>query len=563
MGDLIKKIKIKKQDGTFTDYIPIGADAINISTSDGESVQLKLNKKPYYYNNVAEMKADKKLKVGDMAITLGYYEANDGGAAEYIITNVLDETKYQEQIGDLYAELILKDDTVNVKQLGAYGDGEHDDTYAIQNAINKTKNIFIPEGDFLIRGIKLKDFQTLYGVGTGSVLIAADDANYYFVDVSTDTVEGKTTIKNLYIKSKTYLTPVYGIVFEHGSTYTTSNLIIERFGKAGMWCKRQTDSNFNDVVIKLCQDGLVVTSTDCHYTNITCGQMQRNGIYVGKYKNYESENNSGGSGNSNYFINCKSFGTAYITDVYAAGVYACCEHCLFDNLIIQESYQDGLYLNGIGNLFNNIKLDSIGRIRDDDISKSCLTAKCININYNSAENPDIINSNYIYGSIATGSLPGFPKYGVYIADSVRTINNIINLTYSITRTYTFDPDNKVRNPLTGKIIENYVLPSYVDFFTEFDNFTNNIKINNINMQNMNTKNIIGLANNIGSDSLGQQPTYTNSIDDTGLININISDYERQIRQSVAYRFTIWNESINIKKPKVAIIRAKAKTSNQN
>ena len=43
MADLIKKIKIKKQDGTFTDYIPIGAEAKNISTSDGESVQEKIN----------------------------------------------------------------------------------------------------------------------------------------------------------------------------------------------------------------------------------------------------------------------------------------------------------------------------------------------------------------------------------------------------------------------------------------------------------------------------------------------------------------------------------------
>lgn len=66
MADLIKKIKIKKQDGTFTDYIPIGADAVNVAASDGESVELKLNKKPYYYNTVADMKADTKLKIGDV-----------------------------------------------------------------------------------------------------------------------------------------------------------------------------------------------------------------------------------------------------------------------------------------------------------------------------------------------------------------------------------------------------------------------------------------------------------------------------------------------------------------
>lgn len=47
----IKKLKIKKQNGTFSDYIPIGVDAENIDTTDGDSVQLKLNKKLYYYDN--------------------------------------------------------------------------------------------------------------------------------------------------------------------------------------------------------------------------------------------------------------------------------------------------------------------------------------------------------------------------------------------------------------------------------------------------------------------------------------------------------------------------------
>lgn len=39
MADLVKKIKIKKQDGTFTDYIPIGAEALNINMNNNRSVQ--------------------------------------------------------------------------------------------------------------------------------------------------------------------------------------------------------------------------------------------------------------------------------------------------------------------------------------------------------------------------------------------------------------------------------------------------------------------------------------------------------------------------------------------
>lgn len=153
MADLIKKIKIKKQDGTFTDYIPIGAEAQNISTSDGDSVQLKLGKKPYYYNSIADMKADTKLKVGDIVITSGYYSANDGGGAEYRIINGIytdDGGSYHELDNNLWAELIIKDNLINVKQFGAKGDGVTDDSDAIQNSANKVQNIYIPEGDYLV-----------------------------------------------------------------------------------------------------------------------------------------------------------------------------------------------------------------------------------------------------------------------------------------------------------------------------------------------------------------------------------------------------------------------------
>ena len=55
MADLIKKIKIKKQDGTFTDYIPIGAEASNVNTEDGLSVENKLKKKNRFQLVVTEL----------------------------------------------------------------------------------------------------------------------------------------------------------------------------------------------------------------------------------------------------------------------------------------------------------------------------------------------------------------------------------------------------------------------------------------------------------------------------------------------------------------------------
>ena len=141
MADLIKKIKIKKQDGTFTDYIPIGAEAQNVSTQDGDSVQLKLNKKPYYYNTVADMKADTKLKVGDMAVTLGYYNANDGGHGEYVI---VDDDTLVDNGGSIHvlsnglrAKLVIENNTINIKQLGARSQDTENNKYDLKPYIEK------------------------------------------------------------------------------------------------------------------------------------------------------------------------------------------------------------------------------------------------------------------------------------------------------------------------------------------------------------------------------------------------------------------------------------------
>lgn len=144
VSDLIKKIKIKKQDGTFTDYIPIGAEAQNVSTSDGDSVQLKLNKKPYYYNTVADMKADTKLKVGDMAVTLGYHETNDGGEATYKIRNkkesdIIDNRFIHLLNNNLVAELIKENEMIEDITCEEFLDEDTNTKYWITHIPHKDK----------------------------------------------------------------------------------------------------------------------------------------------------------------------------------------------------------------------------------------------------------------------------------------------------------------------------------------------------------------------------------------------------------------------------------------
>ena len=124
------------------------------------------------FNSVAELKAASNLVDGSFAKTTGYYSADDGGSALYTIT---DETLTAND-GDiialnngLFAVMVTKDKSVNVKSFGAYGDDTHDDTNAINNAIayavsSGIKDIYLPAGTYkTTKPIYLFEYCKLHG----------------------------------------------------------------------------------------------------------------------------------------------------------------------------------------------------------------------------------------------------------------------------------------------------------------------------------------------------------------------------------------------------------------
>lgn len=132
----LNEIKVNKQD--IVDNLETNENTKVLSAKQGNN----LNKlKATIYNTIADMKADNSLKTGMTVQTLGYYEINDGGGATYKITNIESETDYQENLENgLYATLIIENETIYIKQFGAKGDGETDDSEAFQNALKCTGN---------------------------------------------------------------------------------------------------------------------------------------------------------------------------------------------------------------------------------------------------------------------------------------------------------------------------------------------------------------------------------------------------------------------------------------
>lgn len=112
---------------------------------------------------------------GGAARTLGYYEPGDGGSAIYKIVETSSDLTVALDNG-LYAELNI-DKEINVKQLGAYGDNEHDDTDIIQFAIDYAydtgiKNVFLEAGVYkTTKPLFIYDQIAIYGKNSNSSTI--------------------------------------------------------------------------------------------------------------------------------------------------------------------------------------------------------------------------------------------------------------------------------------------------------------------------------------------------------------------------------------------------------
>ena len=145
--EINNKLNEMAEDGTLQEII---ADYLN-------------SKAIFGYDNVASMKNATNLINGSYARTLGYYSKNDGGGATYKITSEKSETDYQEELENgLYANLIIENNILNAKQIGAKGNNVNDDSSIIQNAINlaisNKYELLIDENTYLINtGLVIND----------------------------------------------------------------------------------------------------------------------------------------------------------------------------------------------------------------------------------------------------------------------------------------------------------------------------------------------------------------------------------------------------------------------
>ena len=159
--------------------------------------------------SVVDMAGNMSVTLGDVIRTLGYYEANDGGSALYLVRLALDTDTYSEQTDAstsetglvrlaanydgavLVAELIPEKISVLPEQFGCVGDGVTDDTAAFQALIKSGHDITIPKtGRYYIKTTLslTTDYQKIVGEDASDIarcfVTGSDFSGSYIIDTT-------------------------------------------------------------------------------------------------------------------------------------------------------------------------------------------------------------------------------------------------------------------------------------------------------------------------------------------------------------------------------------------
>lgn len=150
------------------------------------------------YSSVASMKADTELTEGQLVQTEGYWDKQYAGGAYYDIVSstslTVDDGKCIQLDNGLYAELHAINDTVTVNQFGAYGDGEHDDATAIQNALNSGYRNISFESEEYRSAQSIKIYTSNIAILGNDKIVYTDDnysgSQYFAITINSNSEDG-------------------------------------------------------------------------------------------------------------------------------------------------------------------------------------------------------------------------------------------------------------------------------------------------------------------------------------------------------------------------------------
>ena len=169
-----------------------------LSAKQGKVIDAKLEGKISYFDTIATMKLG-DLKEGNLVETKGYYTSGDGGGAKYEIVDdntLTEDGAYIHELSNgLFARMIIENETINFRQLGAKPDDNTFDNknyllkyQTICNTLGKQIKLIIPSGTWYFSPTHLSRVGgfNIEGIGSSSTtrtfintkIVAIDDQDY-------------------------------------------------------------------------------------------------------------------------------------------------------------------------------------------------------------------------------------------------------------------------------------------------------------------------------------------------------------------------------------------------
>lgn len=368
------------------------------------TIEEKLRRVIYKFDTLPDLLAS-DLKAGIYAATGGYYAVNDGGGAVYRIVETAPSGYFETMESGLYAELMI-DNRMDARQFGAYGDGVHDDTAAIQAAIDHSPGLILSNGSYIIDpvnmdatgtfyGVKLKSNFSLIGVNANIVTPAGRLTGRVIKSLTADTLQNVVIDGITFIGHATSSTSDESglVAMEHvrASNYEIKNCVFTGFNKniELTLCSRcdihdntildavetATQINGYGVLLEVCSDCIVEHNSikvdrHCVYVNECNGVVVKNNRCTGSnvvnpsFSNYEGNIKIDGSDNiqvTGNLIEYNYYGIGFHNGFAADRQYGG-KHCLIaDNVIKNTIRNSGLPWGAISLISGSVEDVTIAR----------------------------------------------------------------------------------------------------------------------------------------------------------------------------------------------------------